>query len=819
MQLKPPHLLLSALLSLALLLGALSPAQAQSTAPGLELQAEAAFEGYLKYGEWVPVWVTLSNDGADLSGEVIIRVASSAGTIAYVAPVELPGGARKRLPIYVLPNNFTRLLNVQYESEGQALAKVNVRIQPQINSSFFIGLVSPQRGALSLLNGLELPGVERQLVLFDINLAQLPPRSEALRSLDVLILNSSDTSQLTAEQSQAILGWVKQGGRLVIGGGALAMDTVAGLQDLPLPFTPSGTQQISSAADLLTLAGSDQPEPAAGSYIAAIGELNAGARLLAGDAKQPLVVESRIDKGFIDQVALDLSQAPFEGWSAAALFWQNLFGPSASYPSWLAPDLSSRQQMAAQMGYALQNLPMLDLPSVKGLAVLLGVYILVIGPLNYLVLRWKKRLHWAWITIPAITLIFSLSAFGLGYAMHGADIFVNKAALIETSPNGSTYISFIGLFSPAQSNYQIEIPGGGLISPMSPYYNPWENSFGQDAPVSSSRELRLVQSDPALVSSLSIEQWSMQSFMIEGLGFDFGAFESDLHMDGSQLIGEVHNRTGHPLSDVTLVFNRRFQRLGDLPDGDSLQVNLDMAGVGEPTFDAPVAYAIYEIEFAKANDGIFPRELEVKRSMLEALFQWGNPLKSSWDGFGSHNINLSQSPVLVGWLKDAPPQVSVNGGLPAQQSTALVYSQLDYSLASSGAINLPVGLIPGALVPTPMEGGSCGDPGALAVYIYRGEAEFEFYLPAELRTIILNHLNLGVWSDGGAINPPQASFYDFQRQDWVNLDNLVLGENLVPDAANFLAEDGLLRLRISATPSSQGCFYVGLGLDGQAAEQ
>jgi hypothetical protein len=46
-----------------------------------------------------------------------------------------------------------------------------------------------------------------------------------------------------------------------------------------------------------------------------------------------------------------------------------------------------------------------------------------------------------------------------------------------------------------------------------------------------------------------------------------------------------------------------------------------------------------------------------------------------------------------------------------------------------------------------------------------------------------------------------------------------LGENLVPDASSFLAEDGLLRLRLSATQTSQGCFYVGLGLDGQATEQ
>ena len=645
-------------------------------------------------------------------------------------------------------------------------------------------------------------------------LAQLPPRSEALRSLDVLILNSSDTSQLSAEQAQAIQTWVQQGGRLVIGGGALVQDTVSGLLTLPLPLKASTTQKISSAAGLQALAGSDQPEPAAGEYIAAVGELSSTARLLAGDSTQPLVVESQVDKGYIDMVALDLSQAPFEGWSGAPAFWQNLFGPGASYPAWQPPDLSSRQQMASQMGYALQNLPMLDLPSVKGLALLLGLYILVIGPLNYLVLRWKKSLHYAWVTIPVITLIFSLSAFGLGYAMHGADVFVNKTAVIETSPNGSNYTSFIGLFSPAQSSYQIEIPGDGLVSPMSPYYNPWD-SFSQENAVASPREVRLVQSEPALVRGLSIEQWSMQSFMIEGLAFDFGTLDSDLRMEGSLLTGEVHNRTNFPLSDVTLVFNRRFQRLGDLPAGDSLQVNLDMAGVGAPTFGAPVAYMIYEDQFMQANNGMPPRELEVKRIMLEALFQWGNPLKSSWDGRAGQNINLSQAPVLVGWLDDAPPQVQVNGEIPAQQSTALVYSQLGYQMSSADQVNLPVGLIPGTLVLTPTEGGTCGDPGSLAVYIYRGDAEFEFNIPAELLDLSINQLNLGMWSDGSTNNVPITAIFNFANQDWTNLDNLSLGENLIPDPLDYIDASGLVRFRLSSTQESQGCFYLGLGLDGQ----
>jgi hypothetical protein len=41
---------------------------------------------------------------------------------------------------------------------------------------------------------------------------------------------------------------------------------------------------------------------------------------------------------------------------------------------------------------------------------------------NYLLLRWQKRLHEAWITIPLITIVFSIGAFGLGYALRGTNL-------------------------------------------------------------------------------------------------------------------------------------------------------------------------------------------------------------------------------------------------------------------------------------------------------------------------------------------------------------------------------------------------------------
>jgi hypothetical protein len=234
-----------------------------------------------------------------------------------------------------------------------------------------------------------------------------------------------------------------------------------------------------------------------------------------------LIQEWKVDRGWIDFIGLDLSGAPFDAWNGTADFWLKLISPGAAYPEGAPVDMSARQQFASSMVYPLNNLPMLDLPSVRGLAVLLGVYIIFVGPVNYLVLRRQRRLHLAWITIPAITLIFSAASFGLGYLLHGTDIFINKIALLQPLASGKARVdSFIGLFSPARSAYSVRVDGGGLVSPLNNYFDPWTNP--ETSGVTTGRAVSMVQGDPAYVNGLSVDQWSMQSFLSEGAMVDFG---------------------------------------------------------------------------------------------------------------------------------------------------------------------------------------------------------------------------------------------------------------------------------------------------------
>ncbi|HSJ58027.1 MAG TPA: hypothetical protein VLC95_12645 [Anaerolineae bacterium] len=807
------YFLPAALLFLSLIW--LAPVAAQP--PGLEMEVDAAFDGYGKYGEWLPLSVEVANSGSDLQAELRVRVPRGT-TNTFATPADLPTGSRKRFTLYVLPNNYSHELQVELvdsdtgdRSDGVIVSR-KVPVQPRPNITYFVGLLVPERGALSLIEGVSLGAQNRPKQLVDVSLADVPERAEGLRSFDCLVLNDVDTSTLTPAQAAAIEGWVRAGGRLVIGGGAGARATVSGLPASLLPVVPLDTTPIDLLPGLATFAGAD-PVRVPGPFLAATGDLNPGVNL-AAHGPIPLVRERSVGDGRVDFVALDLAAAPFDAWTGTIPFWQALLSPGSDYPSWLPQDMSARESQAQSMVYSLSNLPALDLPSVGALATLLTVYIVLVGPVNYLVLRRARRLQWAWITIPALTLLFSAGAFGLGYALRGSNVIVNQIGIAYLPPDGDArYHSYVGIFSPHQQSYEVEVEGDGLVAPLNPGYDPW----GQGGALSSG-EVVFVQGSPARVQGLAVNQWSMQTFMTEGAWNGLGRITANLTLEEGALTGTVQNDTDYYLRDAVLLIGDDIARLGDLPAGHSAGVTLGFGNLSSTSWGMPLGYRLFEAELNKPRSGPPPRDVQMKQSILDNVFRDGRFQTggSSSDASGPH---------MLAWIDTAPPEIRVGGKEPQRQAVSLLYTPLIYSLPEDGTISLPPGLIRGSVVQMPAEGGICG-PSANAVWLGRGEAVFEFSIPEELEGADIRSLSLAITSDGGRWDPPETAVYDWEQQGWQIVDGAILGVNTLSEPGSLVGAGGVVRVRLSTGEGRvEGCFQVRLGLeadgqpDGAGAEE
>jgi hypothetical protein len=780
-----------------------------SAPPGLKMEAKAAFAGYFKHGEWLPVWVGLENSGPDLEAEARVRVTGSWGATTYAAPALLPTGSRKRIPVYVLPNNFSHMLEVELVTDEGLLLAQQVPVDPQANINYLVGVIAPKRGALSFITGASLPGQGRPISLIDLPLGDLPERPEALHSFDCLILNDTDTSSLTPAQKTALKTWVRQGGRLVVGGGAGGSRTATGLPEALLPLMPGGVAEIEALPALADFA-EGQAIRVPGPFVVTTGQDGQGRTLVAQDGL-PLVREQAIGSGFVDSVALDLAVSPFDAWVGTTAFWEQLLSPGAAYPEWLPPDVSDRQLKAGQMAYALSRLPALDLPSIRGLSLLLITYVLLVGPINYLVLGWRKRLHWAWVSVPLMTVAFSAGAFGMGYALRGSDLILNKIAVIELQQEGTASVaSYLGLFSPTRQSYEIEVQGRGLLSPLNPEYDPWGGGGANTG-----SEMIFVQGEPGFVRGLTVNQWSMQAFMTERVLPDFGRIESELQVNREALTGAVRNETAYAVSDALLVWGDHFARLGDLRPGQEVAVTMDLPDLPDLGFGQPLSIRLVEEELKQSGSGDPPPEAELKRMIIESVFEQGGRFGSTAPGFGlGGTAGSHRGLALLGWLNEAPPEVRVAGRTPTHQTTALLYAPVPVHLSDRGDISLPPGLLPGRLVEMPEEGTTCG-PGTAALWLERGHAIFEFQLPDEIQGIQAERLSLLIGAEGGGWwQPPDLAVYDWDAETWINIDEAVVGVNAVTDAAGTISETGLIHVRLASEANRGGCLYVELGMEG-----
>ncbi len=801
-----------------------APAFAQTPPAGLTMSASAAYNGYFKYGEWLPIWVTLENVGRDINAELRVSVASGTVGTNFNAPAELPSGSRKRIPLYVLPNNFSRQVEVQLVENGMVIATSLVDVNPQMNINFLVGIISESRGTLPLIASIEIPGQPRPVSILDIDLDDIPDRAEGLRSLSVLILNNTDTSTLSAAQSAALEGWVRQGGRLVIGGGTGALKTTAGLPQAVLPVALEGDVFLEEVSGLAALAGGEQVRTP-GPFLAALGAPVDRSLSLASAANPnsaqpiPLVQELSLGSGKVDFIALDLTASPFDAWGGVTAFWQSLLSPGASYPDYMPPDMSARQQKSNSIYYALSNLPMLDLPSVRDIALLLGVYILLVGPVNYLVLRWRKMLNIAWLTVPLITLVFAAGAFGLGAMRRGSDIVLNEISvtLLQTEEYASV-TNFVGLFSPGQQSFSLEVDTPGLLSPLNPYYDPWSSFMGQPT----TNAMTLVQSQPALLRGLSVSQGAMQGFLVEGNQATLGLLQADLFISDRSVVGSVDNQTSLDLKDVVLVVNSQFQFLGDLPAGESLEVNLVLQDITQqPFYMPPFSYRIYESALSGGGGSVMDsRRADVRRSILESVFDSGSfrmdqPAAAQSGSTGSMpNVQA----FVIGWLDGegsglAVPKlpVKVTGEQPSHQLTGLVYQYVPVSFQAEGRFSVPPGLLLGQLVESSGNFSRCGDLWSNAYYIGKGEALLRFDLPASQD---IDSLLLGLVSERGWLNALDVALYDWQQDSWVTVDNLQHGVNQVSAAQRFIDAAGQVRLQVSGSDDFGNCVSVSIGMEG-----
>ena len=169
-------------------------------------------------------------------------------------PATLPSHSRKQFQLDVFLPFPTKELQVKLVTDQGLLVQQNGNLQALSGSEVLCGTLARNQDFFQQLKNLDLPGRQgKKPFVVPLKPEELPTHQHALSSLDCLIVNNVSLSGLTEEQKGAILGWVEDGGLLVLGGGSGWQKT---LQPLPKELLPVEVTGVRSVPSLQSLAES-----------------------------------------------------------------------------------------------------------------------------------------------------------------------------------------------------------------------------------------------------------------------------------------------------------------------------------------------------------------------------------------------------------------------------------------------------------------------------------------------------------------------------------------------------------------------------------
>jgi hypothetical protein len=552
---------LLAILALALP-GGTAPVAARMTAlaavpppAGLTFEATALLDGHTRVGSWMAIGVHLKNDGPPIAGE--LRMTGGAqGKTRFGTLVDIPTQSDKTYWLYAQPPGFGREIEISLVTGASTIATTTAKFQTHDPTQLIVGIVAERPG--DIITDLDLlPNFNNvKPVTVALDPAGLPTRVQAWGALDRLIWQDVDSSRLDDEQLSALRGWIAGGGRLIIAGGTTGPASLSAFPDDILPYRPTATTDVAPSS-LSALLG-EVPNGAT-DLPALAGSLTEG-RSLASVGDQSVAAERTYGSGKITIVGFDPTAAWLKGTSVAENLWRRLI-PTRSSGGPVAGDDSQIVQAASQ-------LPSLALPPIGGLVALLGGYILLIGPINYLVLRRLDKREWAWVTMPALIVAFAVGAYGFGTLLRGSDLIINEVAIVRGAPGATEGLAqaYFGVFSPTRGSYQLRVAGGALLS------SPVAGDFSPDGNQAS---LDVLQGDPARVRDLGVGFGSLRTVRAES-AVTVPLIETDLRLEDNRLRGTVTNKSNERLLAPVVVLGGTVAKLSELAPGATANVDVAM---------------------------------------------------------------------------------------------------------------------------------------------------------------------------------------------------------------------------------------------------
>lgn len=747
------------------------------------LAARAGFGGNCKTNRWVPIQIRAENKGAeDLEARVQVSYTNNlGGETAYGTALSLPGNSRKEFFLYLYYDGYLNKPQVSLTVKDQVLVENPLPLNCLDPESLIIGLITDTPNAFNGLSSLTAPNGYTRITR--LKLEDLPDHPEGWDALDALVIAGVDTGALSEQQRNALTGWLAQGGKLLVTGGPKWQEIANGLGTL-LPLNLNNTQAVDNLSSLQTYLNTPDALETR-STILAVGQVRAKAIVLVSQGNIPVLAKSQVGFGTVYYLAADPGLEPLSTWKSKDALYQSILQSTTPHATWMKSTINTYTA-----NQALAALPALGLPPAMFVFCLLGVYILIVGPVNYVILRLIKRQELAWITIPGFVILFTLVAYISGFWIRGTRPILNRLTIVQAwdDVEQAQARTLVGIYSPGRTQYTLQAGPSFLPSPF---------DSGTQALQTNKGWLSLQKGTDTLLPDVIVEAGGMKSAMFQG-SIPALAFTHNLTLSmsssGPIMEGTITNASQYTLKDITLITSGNKRSLGTMGPGATAQISLPMNNKYGET-------QIFDLKNNPAYSYYSGTDDVNEERVRQVAFM--NAVLSDTQSYTAAGGNVSSGIYLTGWLDKAVVPMSVQGlGFDSIDTTYYILS-LTPAIRTDKANELR--LTPGFFNWSSSSPNTA--PYSTADY-YAGSAPDQytltFKLTAPVRYTAVKSLALVLSvstyyrsSNQSFDTTNTAALWDWQKSAWVQIPNLVWGTNAIADPANYVGPEGEIRLKIN----------------------
>lgn len=594
-----------------------APADAAAPAALDVKSVKIGLAGYFQAGSWTPVTATVTTSGAaPVPAKLVVIAPDADGQLVRTAgeAKNLVPGQLETLHARFLPGRLSGDITVRLETaDGQVHEQ---RIRPESATSGtglrpgfrqetpFWGLcglpTSVFDRAISRTTATDADSesgvrLDEQIPeLIALTPADLPDDAGDLAAVDVIILAAgvevpggakTFLAQMSAQQQRTLRDWVQvRGGHLVLSLGSHLSEfqqTELG-KWLKLP--------LESELALRQLDGleSYSPHPSPLQVSGTVSAIRMGAttgNVLARSLDGPLLVQLPYGFGRVSFLAVNLNSPPLATWEGLGHLLRKLLSTEREQVREIRIQgaqlaRSSVNDLSSQLFAALEEFPGVIRLSLWSVMALLGIYILIVGPLDYFIVhRWLQRPHWTWLTLILWVIVGGGLLVALSNGLNGTRLRSTQLEIVDLDEASRLLRgqSWLTLYSPRTVRSSVElsqvVPAWSgdekianqpaLVSWVAPAENRIGGLYREGGVQLTQREYRTSESTAAQPASPGYADYPLQVWSTGRLGAEWSAstprlVESKLvSSELGRLSGTVEHHLPDTLTDCMLAYANR----------------------------------------------------------------------------------------------------------------------------------------------------------------------------------------------------------------------------------------------------------------------